>query len=168
MQVCQAAVRDRGHPTRTTPSISDTVAPAMTRPAFLLLAVALSSAACGQKNAYDPKAHFDGGPVKVIGGFPDRFDCKGFLPDVATIVGGEVEWIVAEFSPQQGTATPCGFSLRADESKFWQFSIDCRPVAESEIDLVLKNKGTDPNTKMVPLGKKAVDHDRARLIFLDD
>jgi hypothetical protein len=142
---------------------------AMMRRDVLLVVLCVSSAACEQsKNAYDPKARVDGGPVKVVGAFPDRFDCKGFLPDVATVVGGDVEWIVAEFSPQQGTATPCGFTLRADESKFWQFSIDCRPVAESEIDLVLKTKGTDVNTKMVPLGRKAVDHDRARLIFLDD
>jgi len=128
-----------------------------------------SAAACrDQKNAFDPKTRIDGGPVKVIGGYPDRFDCKAFLPDVATIVGGAVEWIVAEFSPQQGTATPCGFNLLSDPGKFWQFSIDCRQLAEGELDLVLKTRGTDPNTKMVPLGKRAIDHDRSRLIFVDD
>lgn len=141
----------------------------MTRPVVVLLAFALSSAACDQqKNAFDPKARIDGGPVKVIGGFPDRFDCKAFFGDVATIVGGDVEWIVAEFSPQQGTATPCGFQMRADATKFYQFSIDCRQLAEGEIDLVMKTKGTDPNTHPVAIGRRGIDHDKSRMIFLDD
>ncbi len=167
MQVCRRAFVTGV--TRPAPAYLVVPSPAMSRLVVLLLALSLSSVACDQqKNAFDPKTRIDGGPVKVVGVIPDRFDCKAFIPDVATIVGGEVEWIVAEFSPQQGTATPCGFALRADEMKAYQFSIDCRPLAEGEIDLVIKTKGADPNTKMVPIGRKAVDHDRARLIFLDD
>src|SRR5688500_16762047 len=122
--------------------------------------------ACAEKST--PKQEFDAGTVKVIGVQPDKFDCKSFLPDANTVAGGEVIWVPADFAPQHGTTPPCGFQKQGDESKAWAFSFDCRPVAESELDLLIKTKSAEPDTKMVQIGRKAVDHSRAQLVFMDD
>ncbi len=121
------------------------------RVVVLLAVLSIPSAlACqGQKNAFDPKSRIDGGPITIAGVIPDKFDCKAFLPDAPSIVGGEVSWIPPEFAPQQGTAPACGFSLKSDETKAWQFTIDCRPVAEGEIELILKTKGSSHIQKQI-------------------
>lgn len=154
--------------------------------------------ACGeQKNAYDPSKRVDGGPVKVVGVSPDRFDCKAFLPDVDKVVGAPVTWIESEFAPQAGTAPPCTFARSDDETKSFQLSLDCRKVAEGEVDFLIKSKkkqaedeaalyAKDPKTfdlptgkdggpppgplaaKDVPIGKRGLDHSNAQLVFIDD
>jgi hypothetical protein len=115
-----------------------------------------------------PKQEIDAGTVKVIGVQPDKFDCKSFLPEASRVAGGDVNWVPADFAPQHGTTPPCGFQRQGDESKSWAFSFDCRPVAESELDLLIKTRSADPDTKIVEIGRKAVDHSRAQLVFMDD
>jgi hypothetical protein len=112
----------------------------------------------------------DGGHVRVVGVIPDKFDCQAFLPDADAIAGAPVTWSKSEFVPQQGTAPPCAFMRSDDETRWWQFTLDCRPVAESEIDLLLKARtaAADPDLKTPAIGRKAVDHSRAQLVFLDD
>jgi hypothetical protein len=158
-----------------------------------MVLVAFSSLACGdRKNAYDPTSRVDGGPVKVVGSIPDRFDCKAFLPEAPAIAGGEVSWQTSKIPAQHGATPPCAFARADDEAKYWQFSMDCRKVAEGEVDFFIKlqkreaeeqakapppprpPRGSDAGVhrplvvKDIAIGKRGLDNSHGQLVFVDD
>jgi hypothetical protein len=112
--------------------------------------------------------------------YSEGFDCQRFLPpdDVSARLaeGAKVEFIPSELPTPQGTPKPCGYATEIPGAgpdggtKYmnWQFTLDCRPAAEGEIDLLWKTKGAEPDTKPSDVGKKGIDHSRFQLVFFDE
>jgi len=148
-----------------------------------LLAV-VACQACQQSNPYESKDSKDpkpkaGPPPKVVGVDPDKFSCTGFLPlaDVAAVAMGEVTWEMSPYTPPNGVPRSCNYTLKSDESKVWGVAFDCRDSAQGEtlkqIDGWLAKADVPPdggvaNHEVPGIGKRAVDHSRAQLMFLDD
>lgn len=130
-----------------------------------------ASAACDSKNAYGPGKPYEGPPPQVDGVHPEKFDCEAFLPpsDVSAAAMAEVEFVKVEFTePSPGTPKPCIYRLRSDETKAWWIHFDCRDVGQPDALLQMRQVAGLPDTKELPVGKRAVDHTKAQLIALDD
>ncbi len=135
------------------------------------LTVAVFLASCEQKNPFDPKNQPPPGPPpEVVGVDPDKFDCKAFLPeaDVSAVAMGKVEWVMSGYPPAPGRPQPCNYLLETDPSQAWGISFDCRERGATEAEAQMATKQGLPDTRPLTVGKKAIDHSKAQLIFLDD
>ena len=126
---------------------------------------------CSQKNPYDPKDQPPPGPPpQVVGVHPDQFNCAAFLPqdDVAAVAMGEVESVPSSYPPAPGRPRPCHFQLKADPTQTFSIGFDCRDHAQEAAAKEIDGHLGEPDAKTVEIGKRAVDHSRAQVLFIDD
>lgn len=159
----------------------------------LLTAVGLTAAlaalgACETKNPYEQQPPGPKKPVKMIGVDPDKFDCKAYLSeaDVAAAVGTPVTLQMPNMTVTEGTPPACIYAApeppapdaspkppRIDAGpspapRIWQVQLDCRSRAIADATAIMDGAKGRETTTTPAIGKRAVDHDGARLVFLDD
>lgn len=152
------------------------------------LAAAATAAACGeQKNPYAVDPDKKPAKVDIIGVDPDKFDCQTLIPpeEVAPIAGGEVVFVPSSSTMPLGVPQPCHYLLKdrpapedldvnlgrelpAAKSQMWGIAFDCRVTAQDKATRLLKTYAAREDAKEVDIGKRALEHSNAQILFLDD
>jgi hypothetical protein len=150
---------------------------------LVAIAVLALAGACGNEKPKQKAAKVEGeASAGFIGVDPSVFRCETIapVPDVGVAIGGQVERMESMFTPPKGTPVPCDYAqiglpppvvqdgAPAPAQPMWSIRFDCREDHMPGTTKEMERLATEEGATRVTVGKLAVDHLNAALLFVDD